>query len=217
MAKEAGGLTKNQTGPGFVDKVVSKLCQEPDFLLSLNSVVLMSECDWDRFGNRIYFLSDPGLVDILWDARMDLLPEDLQGFPRSFSIAFPAGSSPSGVELPGCLVWWGTYHDRKDTAARFSSRYLGGGRVELVDPAWMSRTAPRAPNHERILRIAYTIGSGENAQSVLVAIPESFIAKCLKSEDGMESIGTFDDVPCRCPSRGMSGAFSTPSPAWPCT
>ena len=195
LAKKVLGLTKAKTGADFADTIIKRMCRSSEFLMSLNAAVAMSECDWDAEGNRVYFLIDPGLVDILWRAKMDLLPEDLDGFLRAFSLSFPSGCAPSGVELSGCLIWWGKFEDRYSTAVRFSKRYLDGAPLQVNE----IKGAKRANPGERVLRIAYTCGHGEKAQSVMVAIPERFISRSLRSEDGIEEIGTFEDVPLSLP------------------
>ena len=77
------------------------------FFQSLESIVLLEEEAYIRYGRRVFVPKDKNLLDMLWRSKMDIRVEDLESFHRCFTVSWPRNTVIDGVELSACLVWFG--------------------------------------------------------------------------------------------------------------
>lgn len=143
-------------------------------------------CDEQHASRVNYFVEDPTLLDVLWNARMQvsLSDFDLTKFPTIFTVAWPVHQY-QGVQLKGCLV----------TVAR---RYA----MHKVLHAWMSSlfSNPFDPPEIRepdplYVWIATRISEGVNrvglseADSDLLMDEDRFEAELIRETQRMSTMG----------------------------
>lgn len=184
-ARREGGLPKSVKTQKFVDECVRELCQDNAFTMSMGCGILMDEEDWVQTGCRVYFPQDAEFLDMLWRAKMDLLPSDVR-FPKAFSIAWPSDFAVDGIKLPGVLAWWGTVKERNELWDRFGKKYV---REEVR--RWNPRKEEGEKPEDKMLLLAYQDPSPDVlVVSYRCAMPEAKVALCLKSEQEMhDAIG----------------------------
>lgn len=167
----------------FGDAVIRHTMHYPTFNQGLNGETLLDEHWWELEGWRVFFPDSVELLDMLWRAKMSLLPSDLT-LPTAFSVAWPRGAVVDGVELPGCLVTYGLKGERRRVARSFAKRYLGGGDALQIQDGG-AEDVPR-------LTVAYHVGSGLERMIHRVTAPENFMEDVLTSAEKMhEALGTY--------------------------
>ena len=155
---------------------------------TIDAAVLMDEEDYIHQGRPVFVPSDRSLIEMLWRSKMSVDPEDLSGFPRCFSVAWPSGTVVDGVELPGCLVWFG----------RQAERVAVGQMLDKWTPVpYPPPTKEQMEAHPEWwcdgfgFHLSFSQGdSCEKRVYVRLSVPPETLIRCLGSEEELGSIGS---------------------------
>jgi len=236
VLRKAAGVSRKKLKRMGVDPVSAAMrffFQDPLAYGTIDGAVLMDEEDYINLGRRVFVPEDGGLVEMLWRSKMNVDPEDLGGFPRGFSIAWPAGTVIDGVELPGCLVWFGDQRDRTRVAELMDKwtpfPYAPPTQEELgAHPEWWAEGQG--------FHLSFADGEAREKRAyVRLSLPPEWLSECLRSEDELGAIGSFKGfaaqeltredvhrqyVVTRCAVNLMVYATACPEavvPGWPAT
>lgn len=182
VLRKTSGVSKKKlrkSGADPVSTAMKMFFGMPQAGMTLDAAILADEEDYIHHGRRVYVPQGKALVEMLWRSRMDIGMADLTEFPRGFSVAWPKGCVIDGVELPGCLVWFGKQSDRELVAAMMGK--WTGVPTELR-PTGKHISGPE----EYGFHLSFGQGSGVDRWYMRVSIPEEWIAECLKSAEDLD-------------------------------
>jgi len=152
---------------------------------TIDAVILAEEEDHIMQGGRVYMPSSAEFVEKLWKARLKVDVQDIGGFPRCFSVAWPAKTVVESIELPGCMVWFGHQGERQEVADTLE-KYVGhpvivAGYEDVGGPDSMC------------LHVSWHDGVSPQRPYLRVGIPDEWIAECLRSAEDLEAkLSTYD-------------------------
>ena len=163
-----------------VSTVMRRFFHDPHSYRTLSAAVLTDEEDYIAQGRRVFVPEDKALVEMLWRSRMDVDPADLDGFPRCFSVAWPTGTVIEGVELPGCLVWFGNQSERVEV----------GKMLDKWTPFPLGEVKKEGWTEGRGFHLSFPQGDNYVTRQYLrLSHSPDWVAKCLKSETNMDELG----------------------------
>ncbi len=130
--------------------ILARICAlNPHFLQSVDFFVFAEELYWDKSGRRAIFPESADMVRRLIDAHFDYSRHAIFAPPfESFILAMPAGIVIEGVELPSCLVTYGSF-------AGFAENYRMGLCAHLQIPRPEVRLEPGVSAGALYISIAY--------------------------------------------------------------
>ena len=179
VLRKCSGWSKKKVrkmGANPKETAIKMFFQDPASGLTLDAAILADEEDYIHNKRRVYMPQTKGLVEMLWRSKMDVRLPDIEDFPRCFTVAWPSKTIIDGVELPGCLVWFGKHTDRKKLAKMME---------KWTDvPIQMIEAGPHA-EHE--FHLVFGHGSGIDRWYKRASMPEQWVADCLKSADDLKN------------------------------
>ena len=187
VLRKAKGLSKKAAKKiDPVGEAMKLFFEDPRSGLTLDAAVLADEEDFIRLGRRVYLPQNKELVEMLWRSNMDVTLSDIEHFPRCFSVAWPKGTVIDGVELSGCLVWFGK-HKERDEIAELMEEWTG-------QKTKMIRTGDYiGDDDEYSFHLVFAEGNNFERYYMRVSMPEAWLAECLKSADDLENkLGDYD-------------------------
>jgi hypothetical protein len=189
VLRKQSGVSKKKMRKSGADPIATAIkwfFEAPSAGMTLDAAILADEEDYIHQGRRVYIPQNKELVEMLWRSKINVELADLSEFPRSFSVAWPQDCVIDGVELPGCLVWFGRQKDR-EKLAKMMEKWTGVP-AELIGMGGY-QTDPE----EHSFHLAFGEGSGMDRWYMRASMPEEWIADCLKSEgDLKKKLGDYD-------------------------
>lgn len=187
VLRKVTGLSKKAAKKkDLVSEALKMFFESPQSGLTLDACIVADEEDYIHHGRQVYIPQNKELVEMLWRSKMDIGLADLEDFPRCFTVAWPRGTVIDGVELSGCLVWFGKQSAR-DNVAHMIEKWTGKS-TKMV-----STGSHKQKPDEYSFHLAFGQGSGVERWYARVSIPEEWISECLVSADDLdEKLGTYD-------------------------
>lgn len=184
---------KKRRGESFLQWVVKSSVQSsPQLPQSMEFAVMLDEFAVIDGGSTMAFLESKELVEMLWNAKMDVDLEDLDlsVLPRGFMVSWP-NMEVDGVQLRGCMVWIGRIAERDRCIKRYTKKYVGQEMSVEYDDS-------RKPE-ELAMSICYSKDTSKAPMYIRCTVPQSMIKDVISSEDGIKALGSYDT--------GMLGAI----------
>jgi hypothetical protein len=149
----------------------------PGGVMPLDAVILVEEWQYRQWKRNVFFPL-PGLLESLYDSKMEVDPEAFVPPRPVFTLAIPQGEAAGGMPLVPCLVTCCTREEKEAMAARFNRSRATPMPVDLLTDAKLG---------ERSLFI--TFGSGD--QMARCSMPLRYLPVILQNPAGEDREGEF--------------------------
>jgi hypothetical protein len=182
VLRKTSGVSKKKlrkAGADPVSTAMKMFFEMPQSGMTLDAAILSDEEDYICQGRRVYIPQNKALVEMLWRSKMDVELADLDSFPRCFSVAWPQHTVIDGVELPGCLVWFGRQREREELA-KLMEKWIG------MPTKLVSGGGYQTPPDEYGFHLVFGEGSGVDRWYMRVSIPQSWLSECLRSVENLQ-------------------------------
>lgn len=90
----------------------------------IDGIVCMEEWHWNQSGRHVYFPL-PGLLDRLYEAKIDIDPNAFELPHHTFTVAVPHGETVGGMEIPGFMVVFADRETKKELGRDFGNTLYG--------------------------------------------------------------------------------------------
>jgi hypothetical protein len=90
----------------------------------IDGVVAMEEWYWNHSGRHVYFPL-PGLLNRLYDSKIDIDMADFSLPQHSFTLAVPRGEVVGGMKIPGFMVVFADRQTKKSIGTDFGNAIYG--------------------------------------------------------------------------------------------
>lgn len=183
VLRQVSGISQKQVkrdGIDMTEEAMKYFFSRPGASQTLDAAILADEEDYALQGRHVYVPENSSLVETLWRATCNVRLADLTDFPRAFSVAWPKGTVIDGVEMRGCMVWFGTREERNELGPMMEK--WTGCETRLKDTS----EHKKSPN-EREFHLVFSHGkSDKDRQYLRASVPESWMVECLSSVENME-------------------------------
>ncbi len=163
-------MSENQELP---DAVIDSLCNEEGMIYS---------------GNKIIFPGNTELLDMLWNAKIDINLSDIS-FPKCFRISWPENFNVNGIKPFPCCFWFGTLKERMQLEHGFNKKYF---QIDLNQCSTMSKIEQEIFKREdlHLMAISYYDPDEKRETNFFVSlIPNiSFVDKYLCDEEKLSTV-----------------------------
>lgn len=188
-AKASGIPKKQRSDKRLFQILVERTAVSAEGKTSDGRVSMVDEYHWERNGSRVFFPESAELLNMLWRAKMDVLPDDLE-FPSVFSLAWPSGFSINGVEVPPCIVYWESPRRYTSIASAFSREHGEDDSVCM----WSDSETLKAHADESMFHIFLWRNEDGGPTSGRVTLSKDGLREYLRTEGGSVGFDSQCDV-----------------------